>query len=95
MLTYEDGFRNGVEEATRPVSIEEMSEAFPHNQAALGLTNGFLSYRRKSLLTKKVTKWIIIVHTSYFKEEGVSQGRLWDSESCARRYIELNSGFSP
>lgn len=69
--TYEDGYRKGVEDATRPLpsyfcgTSEDMNSAdeIPGFKSRSGKTtlqqiNLHLEKTRKSLLTKKVTKWV-------------------------------------
>lgn len=55
-----------------------------------GVVTEILKDRRKELLTKKVTKWVIVLPAPERGEEYISQGRLWDSKSAADRFAELN-----
>lgn len=88
MATYEDGYKRGVESA-----LDEMSRKLniPWDNLAQ-----IFDAVRKVLLTKKVTKWVVVLARIGDLEECVSQGRLWDSKSAAERYIEraLPTGFA-
>ena len=59
----DDYYRKGVEDATKPMTEDDIlynnDPAFG-DLSTLGFVNAFLSERRKSLLTKKVTKWVVL-----------------------------------
>ena len=88
--TYRKGYKQGVLDATKPVSDEKYGAYQFAGTGVEGLINSLLKDRRTQLLLRKTTKWVIVHNPSSQKHEtGIYQGRLWDSYSAAERYVEL------
>ena len=92
--TYEEGYRIGVNKATEDFTYEEVHDLPITEGFNGGVLRTFLANRRKALLTKKVTKWVVVLKAGKFSEESVSQGRLFDTREGAERYVKAQVGDS-
>jgi hypothetical protein len=81
----EDYYRAGVEAGTAP---------FPLHEVCGRTVNDLMGERRKKLITKKVTKWVVVLKAGKFTEECVDRGRLWALKSAAEEYVKNQIGNS-
>ena len=83
-------YRRGVEDATGPFS-NDLGAGVPFFKTAF---DHEMQERRKSLLTKKVTKWVIVLKKEDRSEERIPEGRLFDSEKSASKWCDGYYGSS-
>jgi hypothetical protein len=68
-------YRRGVEDALTPITYEDVQKATVSSpEAAVNVYNRISDNRRKTLLTKKVTKWANAYHLIYIDVIQTSQG---------------------
>jgi hypothetical protein len=87
--TYEQGYRRGVEDGTKPLYA-----GWEGSTVLTSVVNLRLGERRKELLTKKVTKWVIVLKKEDRSEERIPEGRLFDSEKSASKWCDGYYGSS-
>jgi hypothetical protein len=81
VLTYEDGYRNGVFDATGPLSKTEVAiYDLHHVSCQLSMYNALNEERRGKLLTRKVTKWFDVFRQG---DSFNMSTCLWDSKAAA------------
>jgi len=79
--TMNEDYERGVMDATKPFSSD------PEEWGNIRLAE-----RRKSLLAKKVTKWVIVMRRGFGLEESIFQGRLFDSKERADEHARSTIG---
>jgi hypothetical protein len=80
-------YRRGVEDGTMFLCEEDQTYRG-------SLINDRLEQRRKSLLAKKETRWVIVIKAQIHDEEYTYQGRLFESKEAAKKHLERSCGDS-
>jgi hypothetical protein len=75
-----EAYKYGVEKATKPF------DGYQQQTLPLSQFNQILDERRKTLLTRKMTKWIIAMPGKSGYEEYIHQGRFYDSREAAEKF---------
>ena len=75
-----EAYKYGVNSATDPAPVNNLADTY---------FNAFLSDRRKTLLTDKVTKWIIVRKAGGGYADHVYEGRLHDRKEAAEKSAGL------
>ena len=84
MPTYEEGYKQGVEDGTDPMYVGEGLLSI-----SVGAINHDLDQRRKKLLTKKVTKWTGIITSDLSKQPTILE--LTDTKEEIEHFLGINS----
>lgn len=95
--TYRKGYRQGVLDATVPISDEKYAGYHFCGTPVESVFNGFLRDRRQNLMSRKVTKWVNVGRPEPSVSDPASirygYGTLYDDKSTAEANIWSMGGY--